>query len=152
MTLRRKKMQKVLELREQTLHERAGVLSQAHEGRAVAQEHAANAAGHLEEAAQYRQHLATGSINVASWIDAEQWLAHRNQQHDLAQVQLQGAESLVLTAYDNVIQARSGVKRIELLDRRIATEELRRQGRLEQKASDEHSQRRFAISRRAGTD
>jgi flagellar export protein FliJ len=152
MTIRRKKMQKVLELREQTLHERAGVLSQAHEGRAIAQEQATNAAGHLEEAAQYRQRLATAPTNVASWIDAEQWLAHRNHQNDLAQVQLQGAETLVMEAYDNVIQARSGVKRIELLDRRMASDEVRRQSRSEQKASDEHSQRRFMISRRLGTD
>lgn len=152
MTLRRKKLEQVLELREQTLQERAGALSAANQGRAVAQEHAACAADHLEEAARYRQSLTNGSINVAAWIDAEQWLAHRNRQHDLAQVQLQGAEHRVLEAYDHVIEARSEVKQMELLGRRAESQELRQQRRLEQKVNDELARRRFATSRRFDTD
>jgi flagellar export protein FliJ len=152
MTLRRQKIEQVLELREQTLQERAGALSEANQGRAIAQEHAESAADHLEQAARYRQSLTNGSINVAAWIEAEQWLAQRNRQLDQAQVQLQGAEHRVSEAYDHVIEARSGVKQMELLGRRVESQELRQQRRLEQKINDELAQRRFATSRRLNTD
>ena len=55
MTLRRKKVQKVLEIREHTLNEKAGVLSQAHQGHELAQNHALDAANHLAEATEYRK-------------------------------------------------------------------------------------------------
>jgi len=152
MSLRRKRMQKVLELRERTLQERAGALTQAHQGRVAAQEQAESAASHLREAAAYRQQLTSGSVKVEAWIDAEQWLVQRSRQHNLAQMRLQGAETLVVQAYEEVIEARSGVKRIERLDQRLATLEMRQQERLEQKVSDEHSQRRFATSRRWDSD
>jgi flagellar export protein FliJ len=145
-------MQRVLEIREHTLQERAGVLSQAHEGRTVAQEQVTSAAAHLQEAAEYRQQLANGSINVTAWMDAEQWLVQRSRQHNLAQVRLQGAEAFVVQAYEGVIEARSGVKRIELLDKRLANQESRQQEKLEQKASDEHAQRKFVTLRRSNAE
>jgi flagellar biosynthesis chaperone FliJ len=148
MTLRRKKMKKVLEIRERTLQERAGTLSQAHEGRATAQEQASSAVTQLQEAAEYRQQLASGAIDIASWIDAEQWLRQRSRQHNLAQTRLQGAEAQVAQAFGEVIEARSNVKRIELLDRRLVEQETRQRDRLEQKASDEHAQRKFTMQRR----
>jgi flagellar biosynthesis chaperone FliJ len=145
-------MHKVLEIRERTLQERAGALCQAHEGRALAQEQASGAALRLEQATQYRQQLANGEINISSWIDAEQWLVQRSRQNNLAQVHLQGAEARVVQAYEGVIEARSDVKRIELLDRRLADQEVRQQERLEQKTCDEHAQRKFATSRRLDSD
>jgi flagellar export protein FliJ len=152
MTLRRKKMEKVLELREQALQERAGALSVAHQGRAEAQEQVHTAANCLAQAAEYRSNLANGAFNVGAWIDAEQWLAQRTQQHSAAQVQLRGAEERVSQAYTNVLEARSDVKRIELLERRLTNHELRQERRSEQKNNDEFAQRRFAASRRLGTD
>lgn len=152
MSLRRKRMQRVLELREHTLKERAGALSQAHEGRAVAQEQVTSAAAELQQASEYRQQLAAGSMNVSVWIDAEQWLVQRSRQHNLAQVRLQGAEALVVQAHAGVVEARSGVKRMELLDKRLATQEIRQQERLEQKANDEHARRRFATPRRSDAE
>ena len=152
MTLSRKRMHKVLEIRERTLEERAGALSQAHEGRDIAQEQASSAALELQQATEYREHLTTGAINVASWIDAEQWLVQRSRQNNLAQRRLQGAEALVVQAYEGVIEARSGVKRIELLDRRLADKELRQQERLEQKANDEHAQRKFSVPRKTESE
>jgi len=152
MTLRRKKMKKVLEIRERTLQDRAGVLSQAHEGRAVAQEQASSAVTHLQQAAEYRQQLASSAIDVASWIDAEQWLIQRSRQNTVAQSRLQGAEDRVVQAFGEVIEARSNVKRIELLDRRLANQETRQQDRLDQKTSDEHAQRKFTMLRRTESD
>lgn len=148
MTLRRKKMKKVLEIRERTLQERAVMLSQAHEGRAAAQEQASSAVTHLQQAAEYRQQIASGAVDIASWIDAEQWLIQRSRQNNVAQTHLQGAEAQVAQAFDEVIEARSNVKRIELLDRRLADQEARQLDRLDQKASDEHAQRKFTMLRR----
>src|ERR1039457_3011591 len=109
MTLRRKKVKMVLEIREQALHEEAGILVQAHEGREVAQNHALSTANHLAEAKEYRNGLAASSINLTSWIDAEQWLASKNSQNALAQSNLQSAEIFLSNAHERVIEARSNV-------------------------------------------
>ena len=151
MPLRRKKVQMVLEIREQTLHEKAGVLVQAHEGRELAQNHALSTANHLAEAKEYRNGLAAKSINLTSWIDAEQWLASKSSQNALAQSNLQSAELFLSSAHEKEVEARSNVKRMELLDKRLATTELRQQSRLEQKSNDELARRKFLTARRGDT-
>ena len=145
---RRKKVQKVLEIREQKLTEKAGALVQAHEGRNVAATQAEDAANQLAEAAEYRKGLMARPLSVSSWIDAEQWLAHRNNQHARAQGDLEQAEVFLVRAHENVMVARSDVKRMELLDKRLAQGEYRKQARVEQSSNDEHARRAFLNSRR----
>lgn len=152
MTLRRKNVQRIMDIREKTLKERAGVLTHANEGCAIAREQASDAATDLQQAEQYRQQLANAPVDVASWIEAEQWLASRNRQNALAQNRLQGAETLVQQAYDGVIEARSDVKQIEVLDKHLAQQEQRKQTKLEQKRTDEHSQAKFVRQRRIASD
>jgi flagellar biosynthesis chaperone FliJ len=142
----------VLEIREQALHEKAGILVQAHEGRELAQDHAASTANHLVEAKEYRNALAASSISLTSWIDAEQWLAHKNQQNALAQSDLQNAELYLNQAHEGVLEARSNVKRMELLDKRLATSELQQESRFEQKSNDELARRKYVNARRGETD
>jgi flagellar export protein FliJ len=148
MTPRRKKVQKVLEIREQTLHERAGVLVQAHEGRNLAESHALDAETHLAAATEYRRSLTAHSVNVASWIDAEQWLAHKTDRSLQAQLDLENAEIFVSNAHGNVIEARHDVKRMELLDKRLAHGEASKQLRLEQTSNDDHARRPYVNARR----
>jgi flagellar export protein FliJ len=152
MTLRRKKVQKVLELREQKLTERAGVLVQAHEGRNTAASSATDAASQLAEATAYRSGLVTRPVTISSWIDAEQWLAHRNSQHARAQVDLEQAEIHLSRAHENVMAAHSDVRRMELLDKRLAQGETRKQMRLEQSTNDDHARRAFLNARRGDLD
>jgi flagellar export protein FliJ len=148
MSPRRRKVQRVLEVREQDLNEKATILVQVHQGHDLAQDRAANAAGQLAEAADYRQQLAHGQVNVASWIEAEQWLAQRNSEHESAQTQLANCKVQLTQAHHQVVQARVGVKSIELLDRRLAVGEMRTQMRIEQRLTDEHAQRRYLSLRR----
>ena len=148
MTIRRKKVQKVLEIREQKLNEKAGALAQAHEGRNVAATQAEDAAQQLANAADYRNTLIAQPLTVSSWIDAEQWLAHRNSQNARAQTDLQRAEVSLVHAHENVMHARSDVKRMELLDKRLAQGESRKQSRSEQSSNDEHARRAFFSARR----
>lgn len=152
MTLRRKKVQMVLEIREQALHEKAGILVQAHEGRELAQNHALDTANHLAEAKEYRNGLTASSINLTSWIDAEQWLAYKNSQNAVAESNLQSAELFLSHAHEKVIEARSNVKRMELLDKRLATSELRQQSKFEQKSNDELARRKYVNARRGDAD
>jgi len=148
MTLRRKKVKRVIEIREQRLNERAVVLVQAHEGRSAAANLAMDAATHLAEATEYRKELMAQPLSVTSWIEAEQWLALRNNQHARAQTNLQSAEVVLTRAHENVLAARSDVKRMELLDKRLARGEARKQSRLEQSSNDEHARRAFLNTRR----
>lgn len=147
MTPRRKKVQRVLEIREQHLNERAGILVKAHEGRNAAANQAEEAAGQLAEAEEYRKELTSRSMSVNAWIEAEQWLARRNNEHLRAQLDLEQAEVRLSHAHENVITARSDVKRMELLDKRLAQGESRRQSRAEQSTNDEHARRAFLARR-----
>ena len=147
MTPRRKKVQRVLEIREQHLNERAGVLVKAHEGRNAAANQAEKAADHLEEAAEYRKELTSQPLSVNSWIEAEQWLARRSSENMRAQHDLQKAEVHLSNAHESVVVARSDVKCMELLDKRLAQGEAKRQSRVEQSANDEHARRAFLIRR-----
>ncbi len=149
MTPRRKKVQKVLEIREQKLNEKAGVLMQAHEGRNLAVSQASDTATHLAAATEYRKSLTFQSIDVLSWIDAEQWLAHKNDQNTLAQMNLENAELLVMHAHKNVVEAHSDFKRMELLDKRLANGEAKQQSRFEQTSNDDHARRPYINARRS---
>jgi len=148
MTPRRKKVQRVLELREQHLNETAGILVKAHEGRNAAANQAEQAASQVAEAAEYRKDLTSQPLSVNSWIEAEQWLAHRNNENLRAQIDLEHAEVCVSHAHDGVLVARSDVKRMELLDKRLAQGETRKQSRVEQSTNDEHARRAFLNARR----
>ena len=148
MTPRRKKVQKVLEIREQNLNEKAGVLNQAHQGRNLAVNQVQDSATHLAAATEYRKSLASQSIDVSSWIDAEQWVAYKYDQNTRAQLNLENAELLVMHAHKNVLEARSDVKRMELLDKRLATCEAQKQSRFEQTSNDDHARRSYLNARR----
>ena len=152
MTPRRKKVQKVLEIREQDLNAKAGVLTQAHKDRNVAASQALDTATHLATATEYRKSLTFQPIDVLSWIDAEQWLARKIDQNTRAQMNLENAELLVMHAHKNVVEAHSDVKRMELLDKRLANGEAKQQSRFEQTSNDDHARRRYLHVRRGDAE
>ncbi|MGC4064324.1 MAG: flagellar FliJ family protein [Polyangiaceae bacterium] len=142
MNSKRKKIQKVLELREQALEKSAGALARSREKLAQAKTAAEKESERLLVASEHRAQLATQVTDVGAWIEAEQWLAYRRGALGRATGQVYSAEAAVQESLQKVVVARMDKKKIELLDERLAEEQLRRELRVEQKLSDEFGQRR----------
>jgi len=142
MTSKRKKIQKVLELREDALSKRAVALADSRVKLKHAMDEAARESERLQIAAQQREELTGSVFDVGSWLEAEQWLAHRKRVFGAASGQVVSAEAVVKDDFGRVIAARIDKKRIELLNGRLADEQVRRELRVEQKLSDEFGQRR----------
>lgn len=142
MTSKRKKVQKVLELREEALAKRAGILASSQAKLQAAKEEAERESERLIEAARYREQLSCGVVDVGAWLEAEQWLAHRRKALGAASGLVASAEVVVKDDMGRVIAARIDKKRIELLDGRLAESQMRQELRSEQKLADEFAQRR----------
>jgi flagellar export protein FliJ len=150
MTNKRKKIQKVLELREQTLGKRAGALVQSRTKLMHAVDEAERESQKLAAAAEHRASLAGSVTDVGSWLEAEQWLAHRRNALGRATGKVVKAEAVVQEDFKRVVTARIDKKKIEILDERLAESELRGEMRSEQKLSDEFAQRRRLGERNNG--
>jgi flagellar export protein FliJ len=147
MTTKRKKIQMVLELREQALEKRAGVLAQSRTNLKHAVDEAERESQRLRFAAEHREQLASSVTDVNSWIEAEQWLAHRRNALGRATGKVVKAEAVVQDDFKKVVAARIDKKKIELLDERLAEAQVRSELRTEQKLSDEFGQRRRSVER-----
>jgi flagellar export protein FliJ len=147
MTSKRKKIQKVLELREQALEKRAGALVQSRTKLQHAVDEAERESQRLLLAAEHRATLTNAVTDVGSWLDAEQWLAHRRNVLGRATGKVVSAEAVVAEDFKRVVAARIDKKKLEILDGRMAEEQLRAELRTEQKLSDEFGQRRRASER-----
>ena len=147
MTSKRKKIQKVLELREQALEKRAGALVQSRTKLQHAVDEAERESQRLILAAEHRATLTNAVTDVGSWLEAEQWLAHRRNVLGRATGKVVSAEAVVAEDFKRVVAARIDKKKLEILDGRMAEEQLRAELRTEQKLSDEFGQRRRASER-----
>lgn len=145
MTTRRKKLQRVLEVREQALEKQATALAQSRTQLQHAVTEVERESERLIEAAQHRSQLASEISNVSSWIEAEQWLQHRRTLLGKAHSRVISAEAVVQEGVKRVVAARIDKKKIEVLDERLAVDQLRVELRSEQKLSDE-----FGLRRRDG--
>jgi flagellar export protein FliJ len=141
MNTRRKKIQRVLDVRKQALDERARQLSESRAQLQEALDDHSRESEHLAAAQKYRETVASGTTDIASFIEAEQWLMHRKQLVHRADGKVAEAESDVHRAWQGVVDARIDKKRIELLDERLVEGEKREENRLERRLSDELSLR-----------
>jgi flagellar export protein FliJ len=141
MSSKRRKLQKVLDLREQALGKRALELTQSKAQLKDALDEHSLESERLLVAEKQREKLTVGPIDVGSWIEAEQWLAQKKTDLGRAHGRVTAAEVTVQHAWDGVVEARIDKKRIELLDQRLATTETRLENRLEQRLTDEFAQR-----------
>jgi flagellar export protein FliJ len=147
MNSKRKRIQRVLELREQALEKSATVLARSRERLEQAKSLAERESERLLTANEHRAELTTRVTDVGSWLEAEQWIAHRRGVLGRATGQVYSAEAAVQDSLKKVVVARMDKKKIELLDGHLAEEQFRNELRLEQKLSDE-----FGLRRRSNTD
>lgn len=151
MSPRRTRIEKVVTLREKELDKRVQQLAgtRAAEARAVSDEERKKE--ELLQASESRMKLAgeTGLLTATSWVEANEWLAHRRLSHERARLETAKAQLETRKAQGAVMTARSDLKKVELLSERIQKQEDDEASKLERRLEDELTALRF---RRTETD
>lgn len=142
MSPKRRKIQKVLSLREKALDQRALELAQSRETLEQAKREHVLESERLLAAATRRRELSSGRVDIGSWIESEQWLRQRQQDLYRADGRVAEANATVCDALQGVVAAQVDKRRIELLDQHLADGELRRENVIEQRLTDELARRR----------
>lgn len=142
MSPKRRKIQKVLTLREKALDQRAVELARSKEQLEQAKREHSLESERMLAAARRRHELSSGRVDVGSWIESEQWIRQRQAELSRADGRVVEAEATVNEAFHGVVSAQIDKRRIELLDQHLADGELRRENVIEQRLTDELARRR----------
>lgn len=134
---RRDRIKKVRDLRQKTLDDRVKRLHELRAAEDEARKGAEEQRRALGTAFIHRQSLEQGSATAQAWHDADQWLAERVVHKQVADLKLQRVAVAVHRARQAVLIARNDVKRLELLDDKLAQHEQVAEKRAEALQHDE---------------
>lgn len=137
MTSRRKRLDKLLQLRSKELERRVTALAETRNQERAAEEQANRERAAHSMAEEKRRELVSRPMNAMSLVEATDFLVSCSRRRELAELQLQRARRAVLKAQGDVQSAKNDLKKIELLTERLDAEERVRAARLEQRATDE---------------
>lgn len=145
MSPRRTRIEKVVTLREKELDKRVQQLAgtRAAEARALSAEEQKKL--ELEKASETRLKLAEEgeALSANNWIEANEWLANRRLHLEKARVAAERAQVETRKAQGAVLNARTDLKKVELLSERIQKQEDSTAQRIERRLEDELSSLRF---------
>ena len=145
MSPRRVRIEKVVTLREKELDKTVQQLagSRAVEARALSEEERKKQ--DLEQASESRLKLAEEgeALSAMSWVEANEWLHNRRLHHEKARGEAARAQLETKKAQGAVMNARTDLKKVELLSARIAKQEDSQAQRSERRLEDELSSLRF---------
>lgn len=145
MSPRRKRIEKVVGLREKELDKRVQELAgtRAAEARAMSDEERKRR--ELELASESRLKMAEhgGELSAMSWIEANEWLNNRRLHLEKARVQAAQAQLETRRAQTAVMAARTDLKKVELLSERLQKQETTTAERALRRMEDELSSLRF---------
>lgn len=148
MSPRRTRIEKVVTLREKELDSRVAKLadSRAAEARALSAEEQKKL--EVEQASESRLKLAEEgeALSASSWVEANEWLQSRMRGHEQARVETAKAQLETRKAQGAVMNARSDLKKVELLSERIQKQEESEAQVQERRLEDELSAIRFRRS------
>lgn len=145
MSPRRKRIEKVVGLREKELDKRVQELlgTRAAEARAMSDEERKRL--ELEQASESRLKMAAdgGELSATSWIEANEWMNNRRLNHEHARAQAARAQLETKRAQTAVLTARTDLKKVELLSERLQQQETTTAERAQRRMEDELSSLRF---------
>lgn len=145
MSPRRNRIEKVVTLREKELDKRVQQLAGTRAAEARAQGEEERKKQELEQASDSRMKLAgaEGTLTAMSWVEANEWLAHRRLSHEKARMEAAKAQLETRKAQGAVMTARADLKKVELLSERIQKQEDAEAVKLERRLEDELTALRF---------
>jgi hypothetical protein len=119
MSVRQKRVQKILEIRERRLDQSASQLTRARELAEQAELALAEQKRRSEEALRERHELATREVTALEWIDSEAWRMRMGNQELVLGERAARAQAVVHKAHEQVRVARSDVKKVETLQQNL---------------------------------
>jgi flagellar biosynthesis chaperone FliJ len=145
MSVRQKRVQKILEIRERRLDQTASQLIRARELAEQAERALAEQKRRTEEALRERMELASREVTAGDWIDSEAWRMRMGNQELVLGERAARAQGVVQKASDLVRVARSDVKKIETLQQNLQQTETAAAERKDRVNQDEFAARRARV-------
>jgi len=150
MSPRRQRIEKVIQHRGKELDKRVAELSQQKQREAEAQRAAERERAELLHASETRLRLAQAPLSASSWIEANEWLKTRAVKAEIAETQAVKARLGTQRARAQVMNARTDLKKVEVLGTRIENEEREKRERQERRVEDEIAALLFNSERKSG--
>ena len=138
---RRRRVRRVLELRENELNEEAAGLAAARSAENAAKSAAEAADRELEAVSERRRELAGGVLDARRWLEEDDWHRDRDSQRQLAVADAVRAEAVTNDARGRVLQAQTRLKQAEVLSERLAAADRAAEERSDRRSEDEVSAR-----------
>ena len=148
MSPRRQRIEKVVAHRGKVLGEKIAELSQQKSREEAARLVAEREREQALRASETRLKLAEAPLSASDWVAANEWLKSRAALAEIAETQAVKARLGTQRARAHVLDARSDLKKVEVLSARIGAEERTQQERAARRLEDELSAQRFAADRR----
>ena len=145
MSVRQKRVQKILEIRERRLDQTASQLIRAREIAEQAERALAEQKRLTEEALRERTALASREVTAGDWIDSEAWRMRMGNQELVLGERATRAQGVVQKASELVRVARSDVKKIETLRQNLKQTETAAEERKDRVNQDEFAARRARV-------
>ncbi|MDX2055311.1 MAG: hypothetical protein SFV15_23110 [Polyangiaceae bacterium] len=133
----RRRIQKLLELRQKALDTKVSELGAARQAVETAIAAVTRAASALERAADERKQMNRAGADWQTWVTTQDWMSLKAREFSAAQQQKSHCERLAERALAAVHKARSEALRIEALLARVDSEARQKELRKERRAEDE---------------
>ncbi len=150
MSARGKRIEKVIVHRGKELDKRVAELSQQKQREAEAQNQAERERQELLRASETRLKLAAAPLSANAWIEANEWLKTRAVKAEIAETHVVKARLGTQRARAQVMNARTDLKKVEVLGTRIENEERAKRERVERRLEDEIAALLFKPERGSG--
>jgi flagellar export protein FliJ len=147
MSPRRQRIQKVIVHRGKELDRKVSTLAETRAREARAIEQAKNERAEAEQASEMRLKLAQETTSAKDWIAANEWHHSRLARAAPAETHAKRARASTEQARSQVLDARSDLKRVEILSERLTVEERAQADVKERRLEDELSALRFSQQR-----
>jgi hypothetical protein len=148
MSPRRQRIEKVIVHRGKELDKRVSELNEQKNREEAARVAAQRVREEAERASETRLKLAQAPLSATDWVAANEWLKSRAALAELAETQAIKARLVTQRARAEVLNARTDLKKVEVLSARISAEERAQQERTLRRLEDELAAQRFAADRR----
>ncbi|HET9934264.1 MAG TPA: flagellar export protein FliJ [Polyangiaceae bacterium] len=148
MSQRKKRLKKLIELREHEVEQRLIRLAEQRAGEERAKQALMQQVELERSAAERRLSAISRAFDVNSLNQETDWLVTCGRRRELAEREMVRARRAVTDAQNQVLKAKNELKKIELLAERVEAEEKVRLERTEQRFSDELAALRFAEEKR----
>ena len=148
MSQRKKRLKKLIELREHEVEERLIRLAEQRAAEERAKQALIQQVELEKSAAERRLSAISHAFDVNSLNQETDWLVTCGRRRELAEREMVRARRAVTDAQSQVLKAKNELKKIQLLAERVEAEEKVRLERSEQRFSDELAALRFAEDKR----